>query len=82
MTLWDVDAQTELGQTTVTGQPFEWEFANLASPVNLTPGHTFSVIGWADTTDTGIPWYIYNNTPSSEFNPTGTVTYLNGRYGY
>jgi hypothetical protein len=80
MTLWDVNTQTMLGQTTVMSQPFEWEFAELSNPVNLTPGHTFSVIGWADTTGSGIPWYIYNNTPPSEFNPTGTVTYLNVRY--
>ncbi len=80
MALWDVNTQTMLGQTTVTSQPFGWAFANLLNPVNLTPGDTFSVIGWADTTGSGIPWYIYNNTPPSEFNPTGTVTYLNARY--
>jgi len=80
MSLWDVNTQTLLGQTTVTSQPFTWEFADLGTPISLTPGDTFSVIGWADTTGTGVPWYIYNNTPPPEFNPTGTVTYLNTRY--
>jgi hypothetical protein len=52
----------------------------LNNPINLTPGHTFSVIGWADTSDSGNSWYLFNNTPPSEFNPTGTVTYLNARF--
>lgn len=80
MTLWDVTTQSILGQTVVTSQPFEWEFANLAVPVALTPGDTYSVIGWADTTNSGVPWYIFNNNPPPEFNPTGVVTYLNGRF--
>lgn len=78
MTLWDVTTQTILAQTTVTSQPFAWEFATLAVPVSLTPGDTFSVIGWADAVST--PWYIFNNTPPAEFNPTGIVTYLNTRF--
>jgi len=80
MSLWDVTSQTLLGQTTVNSSPFAWEFANLGTPINLTPGHTFSVIGWADTTGQS-GWYIYNNTPPPEFNPTGTVTYQDVRYG-
>jgi hypothetical protein len=78
MTLWDVTTQTILAQTTVMSEPFTWEFADLATPVNLVPGDTFSVIGWANAPVT--PWYIYNNTPPPAFNPTGTVTYLNTRY--
>jgi PEP-CTERM motif len=80
MSLWDATTQTLLGQTTVTSSPFAWTFADLGTPIDLTPGDTFSVIGWADTTNTGVPWYIYNNGPPAAFNPTGTVTYLNTRY--
>jgi hypothetical protein len=80
MSLWDATTQTLLGQTTVNAQPYGWAFADLAGAIQLTPGDTYSVIGWADTTNYGQAWYIYNNTPPSEFNPTGIVTYLNGRY--
>ena len=80
MSLWNVTTQTLLGQTTVTSSPFAWTFADLAKPINLTPGDTFAVIGWADTSNTENPWYIYNNSPPAAFNPTGTVTYLNTRF--
>jgi hypothetical protein len=80
MSLWDVTTQTLMGQTTVTSSPFAWTFADLGTPISLTPGDTFSVIGWADTTTTGVSWYIFNNTPPAAFNPTGTVTYLNTRF--
>ena len=80
MSLWDVTTQTLLGQTMVTSSPFAWTFADLGTPIDLTPGDTFSVIGWADTSATGVPWYIFNNTPPAAFNPTGTVTYLNTRF--
>jgi len=80
MSLWDVTTQSLLGQTTVAAQPYAWAFADLAGAIELTPGDTYSVIGWADTTNFGQAWYIYNNTPPSEFNPTGIVTYLNTRY--
>lgn len=80
LTLWDVTTQTILAQTVENSTAFAWEFATLSTPVNLTPGDTYSVIGWADTTGSGNPWYIYNNTPPAEFNPAGTVTYLNSRF--
>ena len=80
MTLWDVTTQTILAQTVVNAQGFTWEFADLATPVGLLPGDTYSVIGWADTTNFGQAWYIFNNTPPPAFNPTGTVTYLNTRF--
>lgn len=80
VSLWDVSTQTLLAQTTVAAQPFAWAFTELNNPVTLTPGDTYAVIGWADTTNDGQAWYIYNNTPPPEFNPTGTVTYLNARY--
>jgi hypothetical protein len=80
MTLWDVTTQMELAQTVVQSQPFTWEFANLNTGVLLTPGDTYSVIGWADTTTSGVPWYIFNNNPPPAFNPTGVVTYLNTRF--
>lgn len=80
MSLWDVTTQTLLGQTTVNAQGYAWEFADLANAITLTPGDTYSVIGWADTTNDGQAWYLYNNTPPSEFNPTGIVNYLNTRF--
>jgi len=80
MSLWDVTTQTLLGQTMVNAQAYTWEFADLANAIALTPGDTYSVIGWADTTNNGQAWYLYNNTPPSEFNPTGIVNYLNVRY--
>jgi|SRR5215831_3350515 len=80
MSLWDVTTQSLLGQTTVSSSPFTWTFANLGTPISLTPGDTFAVIGWADTTGTGVPWYIFNNNPPAAFNPTGVVTYLGTRF--
>ena len=80
LTLWDVTTKSILAQTVANSQAFTWEFATLNTPVYLTPGDTFSVIGWADTTGSGNPWYIFNNAPPSAFNPVGTVTYLNTRF--
>jgi hypothetical protein len=37
------------------------------------------VIGWADTTASGQPWYLFNNSPPAGFNPTGTIQYIDGR---
>ena len=80
MTLWDVTTQSILAQTQVISDYFTWEFASLTTPVTINPGDTYSVIGWADTNPLGYAWYIYNNTPPSAFNPTGTVTFLNTRF--
>lgn len=80
LTLWDVTTHSILTQTVANSQAFTWQFATLNTPVFLTPGDTFSVIGWADTNPSGVPWYIFNNTPPSAFNPVGTVTYLNTRF--
>ena len=79
LSLWDVTPQSLLAQTSATSAAFGWVFADI-SPLILTPGDTYSVIGWADTTNTGIPWYIYNNNPPPAFNPTGIVNYLNSRF--
>ncbi|MGZ4814207.1 MAG: PEP-CTERM sorting domain-containing protein, partial [Terriglobales bacterium] len=79
LSLWDVTTQSLLAQTSATSAAFGWVFADI-SPLILTPGDTYSVIGWADTTNTGIPWYIFNNNPPPAFNPTGTVNYLNTRF--
>jgi hypothetical protein len=79
LSLWDVTTQSLLVQTTATSEAFGWVFADI-SPLILNPGDTYSVIGWADTTNTGIPWYIFNNDPPAEFNPTGIVNYLNTRF--
>jgi hypothetical protein len=43
------------------------------------PRHLFGD-RWADTTNSGQAWYIFNNDPPPAFNPTGIVTYLNTRY--
>lgn len=79
MSLWDVTTQTLLGQTRVNSQAYTWEFANLDTPINLTPGDVFSVIGWADTTGAS-PWYLFQDPAPPAFTPTGTVNYLNVRY--
>jgi len=80
VSLWDVTTQTLLGQTSVPSSPLAWRFEDIGTPISLTPGHTFAVIGWADTTNTGVPWYIFNDIPPPVFNPKGTVTYQNSRY--
>ena len=80
MTLWDVTTQTMLAQTLVNSSYFSWQFASLGTPVVITPGDTYSVIGWADTGALGYAWYIYSNAPPAAFNPTGTVTFLNSRF--
>lgn len=79
MSLWDATTQTLLGQTRVNSQAFAWVFADLDTPIDLTPGDTFAVIGWADITNSN-PWYIFNNNPPAAFNPTGVVNYINVRY--
>jgi hypothetical protein len=80
MTLWDVTTQTMLAQTSVNSGFFTWQFAPLGTPVVITPGDTYSVIGWADTNPLGYAWYIFSNAPPAAFNPTGTVTFLNTRF--
>lgn len=79
LSLWDVTTQTLLAQTTANSSAFSWVFASI-TPLTLSVGDTYSVIGWADTTTSGVPWYIFNNTPPSAFNPTGVVNYLNTRF--
>jgi hypothetical protein len=79
LTLWDVTTQTLLTQTVANSSAFSWVFASI-TPLTLSVGDTYSVIGWADTTGSGIPWYIFNNNPPSAFNPTGVVNYLNTRF--
>jgi len=80
LTLWDNATQTGLAQIVVPAVANTWVFGNLLTPVSLTLGHTYSVVGWADTTTSGVPWYIFNNMPPSAFNPTGTIQYLDVRY--
>ncbi len=81
LSLWNTTTQTLLAQTTATpSASFTWTFANLSTPVALTQGQTYSVIGWADTTTVGQAWYIYNNSPPAAFQPTGTIQYLNTRF--
>lgn len=80
MTLWDATTQTMLAQTMVSSSSLTWQFATLGTPVVITPGDTYTVIGWADTNPLGYAWYIFDNNPPAAFNPTGTVTYLNARF--
>lgn len=77
LTLWDVMSQTELAQTSVTSIANTWVFGSLGSPVSLTSGQTYAVIGWQNSVT---PWYLYDNTPPAAFEPTGTITYLNTRF--
>jgi hypothetical protein len=80
ITLWNDSTQTELAQISINSSASTWVFGNIASPVSLTSGSTYSVIAWVDTIQ-GQPWYLFNNSPPPEFNPTGTVTYVGGRFG-
>lgn len=79
LSLWDVTTQTLLSQTITNSAAFSWVFASI-TPLTLSVGDTYSVIGWADTTGSGVPWYIFNNNPPSAFNPTGIVNYQNTRF--
>jgi hypothetical protein len=79
LTLWNAVSGTELGQTVVSSSAHEWIFADLATPVALTAGNTYSVIGWADTSS-GSPWYLFSNAPPAAFTPTGTIQFLNARF--
>ena len=77
LSLWDVGTQTLLAQTTADSSAGGWVFASLGSPVTLTAGNEYSVIGWADAET---PWYLFNNAPPAVFNPTGTIQYLGSRF--
>jgi hypothetical protein len=77
LTLWDNATQTELGQLTETTTANSWAFANLATPVLLTQGHQYSVIGWENATS---PWYLFSTSPPAAFNPTGVIQYLDTRF--
>jgi len=72
LSLWDDNSHTLLAQTSVTSSAHNWVFANLGSPVSLTSGGLYSVVGWANVTNT---WYQLNNTPPAAFTPTGTIQY-------
>jgi PEP-CTERM motif len=81
LSLWNVSTQTLLAQIDVlAGAGQAWTFGSLGSSVALTQGEDYAVIGWDDTTASGNPWYLYNNTPPAAFNPTGDIQYLNSRY--
>ena len=80
LTLWDDASQTELAQVVETpGASGALYFADLSTPVPLTLGGEYSVIGWADT-GTSAGWYLFN-TYAPTFNPTGAIQYLDVRYG-
>lgn len=79
LTLWDDAARSELAQITVASSASRWVFGNLASPVSLTHGRTYSVIGWANTPGIAA-WYLLDNNPPALFEPTGAIQYVEGRY--
>lgn len=81
LSLWDVPTQTLLGQTIANAAPNRaWTFGALDSPVALTDGGVYAVIGWADTTTVGTGWYVFSNSPPAAFNPTGDIQYLDDRF--
>lgn len=73
LSLWNDNTQTLLAQTTVVSSASNWVFTNLGSPVSLTSGGLYSVIGWANAAID--PWYQFNNNPPAAFTPTGTIQY-------
>jgi hypothetical protein len=77
LTLWNDSTQTELAQVVETSIADTWAFTALATPVALTLGNTYSVIGWANVTTT---WYLLNSTPPPAFEPTGTIQYQDARF--
>jgi hypothetical protein len=77
LTLWDDSTQTELGQLTETATANAWVFATLTTPVLLTLGHEYSVIGF-ESPSAGA-WYLFNNAPPAAFNPTGVIQYVDTR---
>jgi len=78
LTLWNTATETLLAQAT-TVPAAGWDFVSLATPVLLTQGGEYSVIGWADPASS--PWYQYSNSPASAFEPTGAIQYLDVRFG-
>jgi len=77
LTLWDTAAQSELAQVTISATGGAWTFASLLTPVSLTVGSTYSIIGWANTSDS---WYLYQSGPPAGFAPTGTIQYVQTRF--
>jgi len=77
LSLWNDHTETLLVQTTATSTANGWVFVNLGTPIDLTAGVEYSVIGWANVST---PWYLFNNTPPVAFNPTGTIEYIDTRF--
>jgi hypothetical protein len=81
LTLWDTTSETILAQTTATPSAANnWTWVDLATPVALTAGDVYSVIGWADTSEDSSSWYLFSGFPPATFEPTGTIQYLNTRF--
>jgi hypothetical protein len=76
LSLWDDNTQVLLAQTVATASAHQWVFSDLGSPVVLTAGGKYSVIGWANVTTT---WYQYSFAPPPAFEPTGTIQYIMAR---
>jgi hypothetical protein len=77
LSLWNDNTQSLLAQTTATSSASNWVFSNLGSPVTLTSGVSYSVIGWANVSTA---WYQFNNSPPAVFMPTGTIQYIQTRF--
>jgi hypothetical protein len=87
VTLWDTTTQTELAQKAFALPASRaWTFVDLPTPVALTAGHVYSVVGWDDSDNFGPGashvWYLNSPGPTPpEFLPTGTIQLLTGRNG-
>lgn len=76
VTLWQTATQTELAQVNINATAGAWTFVNLSTPVALTSGATYSVIGWANNPTS---WYEFGSA-SGAFAPTGDIQFLQSRY--
>lgn len=78
LSLWDVATQSVLAQTTMaTTVGGAWNWANLASSVELTAGQNYLVLGTGN--DSGQSYYFGNGLASSWY-PDGTIDYVTTRY--
>ncbi|MYM68100.1 DUF4082 domain-containing protein [Pseudoduganella sp. FT55W] len=78
VSLWDVATQSVLAQTTISNVSGEqWNWANLTTPVALTMGASYLVMGIGN--DSGQSYYYGSGLPSSWY-PTGDINYTRMMY--
>ena len=79
VTLWDIATRSQLAQVAINAVGGSWTPVKLSTPVPLVNGNQYAVIGWADNPDDC--WYSFQFGPPAGFHPTGTIQYLDTRYG-